>query len=318
MVATGGTIASRPSPAGVTVALSGAELLAGLPEGARDVDVVDHDAGHSWNFDAAQMWSIAKGAREALDDPRLGGVVVTHGTDTVEQSALLCELVVGDAGTVVFTGAMRHASQLGFDGNANLWRALQVARSPRPLGTMVCVNDELHAPRWVTKTDTTSLASFQSPGHGPVARLDDSGLQLLRPLPHPTGPRVEERIEPAVGVLATWGGMDPGIVDHLLANGIKGLVLDASGAGNVPGVLLPALERARHAGVAIVVASRCATGRPGPIYGGVGGGASLDAIRAIWAGQLDAYKARVALMAAIPATRGDPQQLQHWFDELVN
>jgi L-asparaginase len=305
LLATGGTIASQKQPdGGVAVALMGADLLTSVsPVYTSDVEVVDVTHGPSWNFDIETMASIARQARDALVDGRASGVVVTHGTDAVEETLWLTDLLAFDAtarGPIVFTASMRNASEAGADGPSNLRDALALAHSKEGIGrgALLCVNGEIHEARWVTKTDTQRTDTFKSFGARPYPRPPTNGA-----------------IEPAVVVIRSYGGMDGDIVDWHLSRGARGLVIEGSGAGNVSGALLPGIERALSAEVPVVVASRCLTGDVTPTYGGEGGGHTLAAMGVIGAAELSAAKARLALAVAMG---NDPSvgAVRSWFEVL--
>lgn len=303
LLATGGTIASRPqADGGVAVALSGSELLATLDGiDVSDVRVVDVTQGPSWSFDLTTMESIATAARDALESRDASGVVVTHGTDAVEETLWLTDLLCSEAvtrGPVVFTAAMRNAGQPDADGPHNLRDALAVARRSRR-GVVLAINGEVHEPRWVTKTDTNSLDTFRSFGVRPYTRPPTSG-----------------HIEPRVEVLRSYGGVDGAIVDWHLDRGARGLVIEGTGAGNVVGSLVPGIERALEAEVPVVVTTRCLTGDVAPIYGGPGGGHMLSELGVIGGHELSAAKARVALSVAMGV---DPavEAVRSWFEVLA-
>ena len=320
LIATGGTIASRPGPGGSVVSqLTGRELLDRHPEIERegDVEVVEVAHTSSWNLDAATMATVAERAREAVVGG--SGVVVTHGTDTIEQTAWLTDLLAGDdtvAAPIVFTCSMRHADESGTDGPRNLRAAFRVADSPaaRGWGALVCANGELHAARRVTKTDTTSTATFQSPGSGPVGWITDAEPVLLGP--KPTRPARGDGIVTEVGLVATYPDLDPGVVAWHTDRGARGLVIEGTGAGNLPGPIAEAASTAVAEGVAVVVASRCPTGTTSTTYGGPGGGATLAEAGLIAAGDLSGPKARLALMVALgvePSVDG----ARRWFADLA-
>ena len=305
LLATGGTIASKVQPdGGVAVALTGAELLATVPDlDQSDIDAVDISHGPSWNFDLDAMHAIATRVRDATVDGSVDGVVVTHGTDTVEETLWLTDLVAGhltDGGAIVFTAAMRNAGELDADGPANLRDACALAASSagRGRGALLCVNGEVHEARWVTKTDSQSLDAFRSFGPRPWARP-------------PPGATIESR----VAIIRSYGGIDGDIVDWHLDRGRRGLVVEGGGAGNVAGALVPGLERAIERGVPVVVVTRCLTGAVAPIYGGPGGGHTLESIGVIGGSDLNASKARIALAVAMGV---DPavDAVRAWFKEL--
>lgn len=305
LLATGGTIASKVhADGGVAVALTGTQLLEtvdGLdPSGIEVFDVVH---GPSWNFDIPTMATIARHVHDALTDQRVDGVVVTHGTDAVEETLWLTDLVAGDltgAGSIVFTASMRNAGQPDADGPDNLRRAFALARSgdARGRGAVLCVDGAVHEARWVTKTDTQAIDTFRSFGARAWTR-----------------PASSTEVEPGIAIIRSYGGIDGDIVDWHLSSGARGLVVEGGGAGNVAGALVPGLERAISAGVPVVVVSRCLTGAVAPIYGGPGGGHTLASIGVIGGSDLNAAKARIALAVAMGV---DPSvdAVRTWFEVL--
>ncbi|MEY2433727.1 MAG: L-asparaginase [Acidimicrobiaceae bacterium] len=305
LLATGGTIASRRQPdGGVAVALTGAQLLETVPPVyASDVEVLDVTHGPSWNFDIEMMASIARSARDAILERGAEGVVVTHGTDSVEETAWLTDLMAGDAtvkGPIVFTASMRNAGDPDADGPNNLRDALALARSKEALGrgALLCVNGAIHEARWVTKTDAQSIDTFKSFGARPFPRPPNNG-----------------RVDPAVAVIRSYGGMDGEIIDWHHGRGAHGMVIEGTGAGNVAGSLVPGIERALAASVPVVVTTRCLTGEVAPVYGGPGGGHSLAELGVIRGAELSAAKARVALAVAL-AVDPSPDAVRAWFEEL--
>jgi L-asparaginase len=304
LLATGGTIASKVQPdGGVAVALTGAELLATVPGlDHTDVEVFDVVHGPSWNFDIPMMASSARHARDAIDDGTAGGVVVTHGTDTVEETLWLTDLLASDAaarGAIVFTAAMRNAGQPDNDGPANLRAAIELARRGATGGAVLCVHGEVHEARWVTKTDAQALDTFKSFGTRPWTRPPTNG-----------------EVEPAIAIVRSYGGIDPDLVGWHLDRGIRGLVVEGTGAGNVNGGLRPGMERAIATGVPVVVTSRCLTGDAAPIYGGELGGHTLASLGVIAGAELSAAKARLALAVAM-GFDPDVDAVRRWFDILT-
>lgn len=321
LLATGGTIASRMDASGAVVpAVSGEALLEAVPGldayGPVRVEEVAHVNG--WNMTPELMVDVAERAHAALDARVVDGVVITHGTDTVEETLYLVDLLAGhatDHGAITFACAMRAASDVSADGPRNLLHAAMVARdqNARGRGALLCVNDEIHAARWATKTHTTSVSTFRSPSAGPVGRIE--GGRARFGLATPRRPPRGDRVDTGVALLKAYSGMDDSLVRALVDGGASGLVIEGTGAGNVPGTLVPGIELAIARGVPVVIASRCPTGRTVPIYGGPGGGVTLDGLGVIRAGDLGGPKARLALMVALGVTR-DMDKLRSWFDDV--
>lgn len=304
LIATGGTIAStRGEDGAVAATRSGADLLDLVPDAA-DVEVVDLPVPGSWNMSGTHALRIARAARDALADGSTG-VVITHGTDVLEETAFLAELVARSAtvrGPIVFTAAMRHGSEFAPDGPRNLADALQVARTPAAAGrgTLVCLNGELHHARWVTKVHATALVAFASPGRAPVGTVDEVGVRFhLGAPPPPADPPEEPALDASVPILVSHWDTDEDLVAFHLDRGAAGLVVEAGGAGNVNAGLLRGIDRALAEDVPVVVASRCRAGEVTPTYGGAGGFATLAAKGAIASAGLTAGKARLALQVAL-------------------
>ena len=320
LIATGGTIASTRGDDGrVTTTLSGVELLAAAGELPAPVDVVDLSVPGSWNLTTEQAASVARHARDALT-AGASGVVVTHGTDVLEETAWLCELLarhVTERGPVVLTCAMRHASEFAGDGPRNLADALAVAADPRSAGrgAMVCANGELHHARWVTKTNATSVATFASPGRGPIGEVTERGVRFTAPSPPPPPEPGEGPVEGRIPIVTSHWDIDPDVIDWHLARGARGVVLEGGGAGNVNGRLTDGIQRAIASGVPVMGATRCREGEVTPIYGGSGGFASLTALGVLPSWGLTAGKARLALGVALGADP-DAGAVRSYIEEL--
>ncbi len=319
LIATGGTIASTRGADGMVIATrGGAELLEALPPTPARVDVVDLAVAGSWNLSSAQAEQIVATARRALEDGA-EGVVISHGTDVLEETAWLAELLVRPhvERPVVLTASMRHGSEFAGDGPRNLHDALRVAADPAAggRGALVCVNGELHHARWVTKTHATALHTFESPGHGPVGEVGEAGVQFVAASPAPPPP-LARSLAGRVPVLASHWDADPDLVEWYLDGRADGLVVEASGAGNVHRNVADGLLLALERGVPVVVATRCRQGTVTPIYGGPGGFATLHAAGAMSSAGLSAGKARLALQAAI-AAGGDEAAVRACFARLA-
>lgn len=299
LVTTGGTIASRMDPGRgyVAASASGHELLGLLPVPLADIAVEIDEFSHigSFNMNLDLAFRLARRIDAHLARPDIAGVAVTHGTDTMEESAFLADLVVTSDKPVVFTGAQRNADEPDTDGPRNLAQAIRLAAADlRGLGAVILFDQEFHAARDVTKTHTYRTDTFTSMEHGKLGEIDGDRICLhRRPLLRMT--IATERIEPAVDLVKLVMGSDARFVRCAVEAGAKGLVIEGFGRGNAT---LPVVEGAREAiaaGIAVVVTSRCPQGRTSPIYGGGGGGMDLAQAGAIFAGDLTGVKARVLL-----------------------
>lgn len=307
IIATGGTIASLPDPesGAVRPALSGEELVSGIPELSRfgPVEVVELERVNGWNMTPGLMLDVVHELQARLADAATGAVV-THGTDTVEETAFLCELLVGVEMPVVFAAAMRSGAEVAADGPRNLLNAVKVAasRESSGWGSLVTMNDELHSARWCRKLDSYRPSAFSSPDHGPVGAVTPDRLRISPPparvlLDTPDALRVE------VPVVKTYTGMGEDLIEVVLdRTGAGGVVLEGSGAGNVPGSALSGIRAAIRGGVPVAIATGVPAGGMVPIYGGPGGGMTLREEGVLSAGGLPAGKARLLLMVCLSVT----------------
>jgi len=235
-------------------------------------------------------------------------VVITHGTDTLEEMAYLLDPLVPDETPLVLTGAMRTASEVGADGPANLWAAVRVTASPAAhgLGALVVLNDEIHAARFVTKTDTLSPASFRSPGWGPLGREESDRVHIPWQIQREVipCPRLEERVV----LIKLAVGMGTELLEAALDRDARGVVLEALGAGRIPPWWLPVIERALAEGVAVVIASRCSSRRVWDSYGYVGAYRTLREMGCLFSPGLNGPKARIRLMVVLGAAQ-DPAEV---------
>jgi len=305
VLAAGGTIAMASGGGPVSPSLDGDALVAAVPALAElsGLEVSSVDTRPSVHFSGADALAIARAAVTEAERGR--GVVVTHGTDTLEEVAFLCDLVYGGDAPVVFTGAMRPASAPGADGPANLLDAVWLAGSEAAtgLGVLVAFAGEVHAARAVRKADSTALRAFASPRLGPVGRVDEGRVTLFaRPPRRP--PLSVTAMDAPVDVVTAGLGSEGRTVRVAVDGGAAGLVAVLLGAGHTSPAHLAALEEAAER-VPVV-----ATVRPehGAIlhatYGFPGSERDLRAGPLVCAGALSAAAARIKLMACLGAGLG--------------
>ena len=305
---TGGTISMRidRQTGAAFPALSGRQILARVRGLGPDVRLgfEDYDRLPGPHVTPRWMWRLRTRVAELLADPQIDGVVVTHGTDTVEETAYLLHLTLESRRPVVFCGAMRTISEPGWDGPANLAAAIRTAAHPdsRERGTLVTIGDGIHSAAEVTKRHTHSLSAFASP-LGPLGVVDRSEVVYGRPpAREPVIPA--RRLEPRVDLHVMAAGVDGGLIRASLERGARGLVVEATGVGNVPPAALPGLRAAIARRVPVVVVSRCPEGRVSPAYGYQGGGETLRQMGVLFGGDLPGPKARIRLMVALGAAGG--------------
>ena len=268
--------------------------------------------------DLAELAELVRGllAHGLLDPGEADGVVLTHGTNTLEETAWLLHLAVHGGRPVVLTGAMRPASALSGDGPLNLVNAVRVAASPavRDLGTLVVLDDTIHGARDATKSDTMRVSAFRDGASGPLGWVDGDGRVTINHIPSRGASLrgrfagVDLRALQRVDVVISYQGADGVLIDAAVAAGARGIVSAGTGAGYPTPGEVEALERATAAGVTVVQATRVGAGRV-PAVG------SLIARGWIAAGDLPPWKARILLRLALAAGFTDRDELRALFDE---
>ncbi|MEO7599943.1 MAG: asparaginase [Opitutus sp.] len=321
ILATGGTIAGVQTTDASRSYLPGAfsisALIAAVPQltSLAELEVEPVAAMGSQDMDERVWMKLADRVRVALADPTITGVVITHGTDTMEETAFFLNLVVASTKPIVLVGAMRPATAISADGPMNLFNAIAVAAHPEACGrgVLVVANDEIHFAREVTKTNTTQVGTFRATHRGLAGLVNAGRLHLYAPpvRRHTTAsefgdvPAVSEL--PRVDIVYAYAGMRRDSIDTVVKCGARGLVIAGVGDGNLNSESLTAAAAAAKNGVAVVRSSR------------TGGGVvernievDDDALGFVAADELNPQKARVLLMLALTRTR-DPAELQRVF-----
>jgi len=324
LLATGGTIAGAAADALQTAgyqagALPVERLLEVVPalKGLADIEAEQLASIDSKDMSYA-VWNALCSRLETLlvrDD--IDGVVITHGTDTLEETAFLLHLTVKSHKPVVLTAAMRPATALSADGPLNLCQAVTVAADPAAAGrgVLVVVNNQIHGARDVSKRNTTAVQAFESPEFGILGWVQDARVEFHRILTRPhtlDTPFVAPAVWPEVALVVSYTGVSRIAVDALVAAGVRGLVVAGTGNGSIHAQLQQALSEAAAQGVAVVRASRTGAGHVMR-----NGAAPDDALGLVAAGTLSPYKARVLLMLALAGNGGQPLApgvLQAMFD----
>lgn len=307
VICTGGTIASTTDQQGVKVAaVLGRDLVAGtpLPAGIA-VSVIQVLSVNSYAMTLADMDTVHNAVRAALADSSTCGVVVTHGTDTLEETAMLVDIFHNDPRPVVFTGAQRSADDPNSDGPDNLADAIAVAASSnaRGCGVLVCFGGVLHAARGTRKIHNSALSAFYDVDNGPFGIIIDRCTRVHSKLSSsPSGHRQPVAIGGVrVDTIAIYPGVDRVAFDANVEAGARGIVLQATGYGNANADIVAAVKEHVHNGIAVVLTSRVAGGPIRGVYGGGGGGADLISAGAIPSGFLRPSQARILLAALLAA-----------------
>ena len=248
-----------------------------------------------------EMLGIKNRIEEAVKEG-YDGVVVTHGTDTLEETAYYLELTLDINIPVIVTGAMRSSNEIGADGLANLRSSLVVAidDESRDKGVLVVMNDEVHTATYVTKTHTTNVATFQTPTSGPIGLVSKNNVIYFQKLIKEEHYEVNTT-EKKVYLLKAYAGMDEELINAVVELGADGLVIEALGAGNLPPRTVPAIRNCIEKNIPVVFVSRAFNGVTQDVYDYEGGGKRFQQDGVIFTTGLSGQKARVKLMILLEA-----------------
>ena len=317
IVFTGGTISMKYDPAigGAVPALSGREILdlvQGVDEVA-DAEVIEFGRYPGPHMTLPRMMELSSVVRATLEREDIVGVVVTHGTDTLEETAYLLDLTTASDKPVVLVGAMRNSSEMGWDGPPNLLSAMRVAaaESARSLGVLVVMNDTILAASEATKTHSESFDAFQSANFGPLGVVDRGEVIIRRSTIKRQHLPATKIVEP-VFLIKLAAGCDLTLIEAAIDAGGRGLVIEALGRGNVPPATMAGVRRAVERRLPVVLVSRCLRGRVFDSYGYEGGGRQLRELGVIFADFLNGQKARIKLALALSLS-DDPAAIRALF-----
>ncbi|MFE6861095.1 asparaginase [Nocardia sp. NPDC057668] len=319
ILATGGTIAGKANAnsavgytAGEATAQDLIDAVPGLDKiAALQAEQISNIGSQDMND---EVWlKLADRINEIFAADGADGIVVTHGTDTIEETAFFLDHVVASPKPVVLVGSMRPSTALSADGPANLRSGVQVAADPaaRDRGTMVVLNDTIHGATDVTKSNTTSLQTFVSPNTGPIGHVDAAAVTFAEPAAQQTRlgfPVPDSAPLPRVDIIYSHAGMDATAVNDALGHGARGLVLAGVGDGNTAKPVVSALSAAAGKGVLVVRSSRVGSGA-------VVRNAELndDELGTVSALGLNPAKSRILLQLLLVNGVTDPQQVQRDF-----
>lgn len=261
------------------------------------------------------MMNLSKYIRNILSRDDISGVVVTHGTDSLEETAYLLDITINSEKPIIVTGAMRSGSELGYDGPANLSASIctAISEEARGRGVLVCFNDELNCASEVTKANSMHLNAFQSPSLGPIGIVDNNEVLFYR---NSTKKQyiITDNIETRVDLIKCVSGIDSRMIRFCLEQGDKGIVIEGMGRGNVPPNMVDGIKEAIGKGLPVVLVSRCYEGRVLDTYGYHGGGKELRNLGVIFGDNLPGQKARIKLMLAL-STTNDIQKIREIFEK---
>ena len=322
ILATGGTIAGAQASGQSYGYKSGSfkieDLIGAVPNLNKIAELSGEQVANigSQDMNDAVWLKLAKRVNEVLASPDVDGVVITHGTDTLEETAFFLDLAVKSEKPVVLVGSMRPATAISADGPGNLYNAVSVAASPgaKGRGVMVVLNDEVHSARNVVKTDTTNVQTFRSLNRGPVGLVHTGHIAWFEAMDrrHTTSSEfdVSGRTQlPRVDIIYAHANMSPDLIEAAVRDGAKGLVIAGVGDGNMTEPALAAVTKAAKAGVVIVRSTRLAGGlvlRNNEV--------NDDQLGFAASGEFTAPKARVLLQIGLTKSN-DVKQIQRMFNE---
>lgn len=298
---TGGTISMQADDSGAVVTSQENPMnhVSNPLEGV-EVHALDFFNLPSPHIKPKHMLALYQKIKEEAD--YYDGFVITHGTDTLEETAYFLDTMEVPHKPIVLTGAMRSSNELGSDGVYNYLSALRVASDNKAAdkGVLVVMNDEIHAAKYVTKTHTTNVSTFQTPTHGPLGLIMKYEILYFKT----AEPRVRfdlDRIQGLVPIIPVYAGMTEELLDLLPVDQLDGLIIQAFGAGNVPKETSQKLNALIQEGLPIALVSRCFNGIAEPVYAYEGGGVCLQKAGVFFVKELNAQKARLKLLIAINA-----------------
>ena len=298
---TGGTISMAADDSGAVIT-NEVNPMNQVTSSIEGIEVTSEDIFNlpSPQMTPRHMLALYQRIKEAAS--HFDGIVITHGTDTLEETAYFLDTMELPDIPVVLTGAMRSSNELGSDGVYNYLSALRVASDDkaRGKGVLVVMNDEVHAAKYVTKTHTTNVSTFQTPTHGPLGLIMKQEILYFKT----AEPRVRfhlDKISGLVPIIPAYAGMKTELLDMLDLEKINGLIVEAFGAGNLPQEVAQKLSHMTAFGLPIALVSRCFNGIAEPVYAYEGGGVKLHESGIMFVKELNAPKARIKLLIALNA-----------------
>jgi L-asparaginase len=322
VLATGGTIAGAQASATDYGYKSGAydvnSLLKAVPNLDKLAVITGEQVANIGSQDMNdEVWlKLAKRLNAVLAEPGTSGALITHGTDTLEETSYFLSLVTRSDKPVVMVGSMRPATAISADGPGNIYNGVAVAADPRAKGkgTLVCLNDEIHYARNVVKTDTTSVQTFRSLNRGPAGVVHTGKIDWFEPMDRKLGAASEFSADgldklPRVDVIYAHANMSADLIDAAVANGAKGIVVAGVGDGNMTTPALDALTKVAKGGIVVVRSTRLPAGivlRNNEV--------NDDEKGFVASGELNPAKSRVLLQLALTKTN-DPVRIQKMFYE---
>ncbi len=318
VVFTGGTFSMMidKKTGGAVPRFSGEELLRKIPKAKKLANITCYDFGKfpGPHMTPELMFNLSNTIRKLISTNKYDGVIVTHGTDTLEETAYLLDLTIKTEMPIVLIGSMKNSSEPDWDGPQNLIDAIHVCLNPncKNIGVLVCLNGEINAASEVTKIYTEQIDSFRSLDFGALGFVEN-GKVILNRLPRKLETIQTKKILTNVDLLTVYAGMDEKFFRYSADGKVNGLVIEALGVGNVPPAVFEGIEYVINKRIPVVLVSRCPAGETLDIYSYPGAGKWLNKIGVIFADYLNGQKARIKLMLALGKTK-DQKELKKIFN----
>ncbi len=319
IVFTGGTFSMMidESTGSAVPRYSGEELLVKIPEARNLANISCYDFGKfpGPHMTPELMLQLSNKIKELINSNGFDGVIVTHGTDTLEETAYFLDLSIKTSHPIVVIGSMKNSSEADWDGPRNLLDAIHVCLNEncRDLGVLVCLNGEINAASEVTKTFTEEIDSFRSLDFGALGFVQN-GRVILNRLPRKLEKIETDSINTNVDLITVYAGMDEKFFKFSADSGAEGIVVEALGVGNVPPIAFEGIKYAVEKNIPVVLVSRCPAGDTLDIYGYPGAGKWLHNLGVLFAGYLNGQKARIKLILSLGVTK-DLNKLRKMFEE---
>lgn len=319
VIFTGGTFSMKidETTGGAVPHFSGNDLLELMPEVKELANLTVFDFGKypGPHITPQLMLELANKIKSFINSNNVDGIVITHGTDTLEETAYLLDLTIKTDIPIILTGSMKNSSEPDWDGPQNLKDSIYICLNPnsQKMGVLVCLNGEINAASEVTKTHTDDIETFHSLDFGALGFVQNNRVIFNR-LPRKLEILETDNIETEVDLIKCYAGMDDKFFKFSADNGAKGIVVEAMGVGNVPPKAFEGIKYAVEKGVHVVLVSRCPAGETLDIYGYPGAGKWLHQLGVIFADYLNGQKARIKFMLALGKTK-NLNELKSLFEE---
>ncbi|MDQ0219014.1 asparaginase [Peribacillus cavernae] len=314
LITTGGTIASKETKNGMlsSGALSGNELasLCKLPEHI-EIEIVDFSQVPSMFIDFESMLKLRNTIKKELEDPTVSGVVVTHGTDSLEETAYFLDLSINDQRPIVVTGSQRSPQEVGTDVYSNLRNSIYAAADEllENVGAIVVFNERIYSAKYVKKVHASNLQGFESFGYGYLGIIDNDVVSIYQKPLHREFYDIQKAI-PRVDIIKCHTGADGLYLDASIKAGAKGIVLEGVGRGQVTPHMMPSIKAAIDNDIALVMTTSAEEGKVYPAYDYVGSAFDLKQRGVILGSDYDSKKARIKL--AVLLASGDKVRDHHF------